>query len=63
MLIFRMKELSTQPKPILIALASLLCTAPVWAVDDPELQTKDKIKSASPATKKSVITPPAGRFH
>ena len=53
-MIFCMKRLSTEPKPILFALASLLCTSTVWAVDDLEQQVSDKSKVTQPVVKKSA---------
>ena len=53
-MIFCMKRLSTEPKPILFALASLLCTSTVWAVDDLEQQVSDRSKVTQPVVKKSA---------
>jgi outer membrane receptor for monomeric catechols len=47
MLVFRVKELSTEHKSIFFALASLFCMSTVWAFDDLKLQAKNSIRAAN----------------
>ncbi len=42
-MIFRMKQLRTEPKPILFSLATMFCISAVWAADDLELQEREEI--------------------